>query len=115
MLTCVKIDFSSPLIPVAEEESFELYRDVRRRYEKVAVWKGKQPEKQTREVVVVRRPVAAVNVGQSERAGNGNGNNADGEEEKPVNVPWDVKDEEYRLLKKASCDPSVRLVDMRGY
>lgn len=86
-------------MPISEEGvGFELYRDVRRRYEKDSSWEGKQ--KQKREVVG--------DVGQAEMSESSN-------KEQPFSLPWDVKDEEYRLLKKACFDPSVRLVDMHGY
>ena len=78
-----------------------MFRDVRRRYEgSGSSREKKQKEKQKRDVVV--------NVGQS-------GKSKSGEEEQPFSLPWDVKDEEYRMLKKACFDPSVRLVDMHGY
>lgn len=94
----MKTDFSSPLIPISEEgDTFELYRDVRRRYE------GSDREKKQKQ----RRDVV-VDVGQS-------GKSESREREQPFSLPWDVKDEEYRLLKKACFDPSVRLVDMHGY
>jgi hypothetical protein len=35
--------------------------------------------------------------------------------DKPHLVPWDVTGDEYELLKKSCCDPSVRLVDTHGY
>ena len=32
----------------------------------------------------------------------------------PLSMPWDIKGQEYQMLRRACFDPSVRIVDLNG-
>lgn len=101
------LDFSYPLLLPSYSEkhhtSFELYRDVKRRYE----WSNKTNSKRLSYYGDVKDEKAHSTTSKTEQ---GSGDDSD-----KFSLPWDIKDAEYGLLKKACYDPSVRLVDMLGY
>ncbi|KAM7199316.1 hypothetical protein V8F33_004564 [Rhypophila sp. PSN 637] len=112
VLTIVRTDFSSPLLSPSyyekDDSRFELYRDIKRRCRGPGIAKdhnkghnndNKRKAEAEAELVATEAIVEKSSFDQSDK----------------FSLPWDVKDNEYRMLKKACYDPSVRLVDTLGY
>ncbi|KAL2128301.1 hypothetical protein VTI74DRAFT_9365 [Chaetomium olivicolor] len=92
----LKGDFSVPLLTQVEGEVFpmERYHDVKRRH-----GASRHESYQWREGQTGTRRVAEVG----------------SFDELVLGAPWDIQGAEYRFLKRASFDPTIRLVDFRGY
>ncbi|KAK3329793.1 hypothetical protein B0H66DRAFT_38201 [Apodospora peruviana] len=89
----LKGDFSLPLLTTTDEmdAEFELFRDVKKRYP------ASSHERKDDDIA---------DLGRARK---------DDDPKQLFSLPWDVKGEEYRLLKRACHDPSVRLVDTHGF
>ncbi|KAL2261704.1 hypothetical protein VTK26DRAFT_3577 [Humicola hyalothermophila] len=92
----LKGDFSVPLLTEVEGEVFpmERYQDVKRRY-----GLSKRDSCSWKEGRTGTRRVAEV--GSSSQ--------------QPLGVPWNIQGAEYQLMKKACFDPTIRIVDSRGF
>ncbi|KAK4229164.1 hypothetical protein QBC38DRAFT_124764 [Podospora fimiseda] len=85
-------DFSVPLLTEVEGEVFpmERYQDVKRRHGESKLTSCHYKEGTSKGV--------PVEIGSAQP-------------EQPLGLPWDIKGPEYQLLKKASFDPAVRVVN----
>ncbi|KAK3393496.1 hypothetical protein B0H63DRAFT_531315 [Podospora didyma] len=83
-------DFSLPLLTSREERTrpVEQYRDVKQRYTASEGHEGRRK--------VPNMDVVAVKSQQQ------------------LSLPWDIKGQEYQMLRRACFDPSVRVVDLNG-
>ncbi|KAK4216999.1 hypothetical protein QBC37DRAFT_309090 [Rhypophila decipiens] len=98
-------DFSSPLLSAGYSEKddsrFELYRDIKRRYRGPGIArehnKGHKNDNKRISEAELEATADIVENGSFDH------------------LPWDVKIDEYKMLKKACYNPSVRLVDTLGY
>ncbi|KAL2166881.1 hypothetical protein VTG60DRAFT_2060 [Thermothelomyces hinnuleus] len=92
----LKGDFSVPLLTEVQAEVFpmERYQDVLRRFggSKHETWQWKEGQTGTRRVAEVGSY-----------------------DQQAFSVPWDIQGLEYQLMKKACFDPSIRVVDPRGF
>ncbi|KAK3300786.1 uncharacterized protein B0H64DRAFT_23048 [Chaetomium fimeti] len=91
----LKGDFSVPLLTEVQSEVFpmERYQDVLRRH-----GSSKHETCQWREGQTGTRRVAEVG----------------SLDQQAFSAPWDIQGTEYQMMKKASFDPSIRVVDPRG-